>query len=100
LKSESNLLAGIFDKRFEYFDIFSKVKSLFPDGVKLDSFELEGKRSFVLNGSTIDLKSLDKVEEMVADIERGKNKDFRRVKLMSVDVEDGHWNFKMEAFLR
>lgn len=95
LKQGIGILSGIFDTRFKYSDVFDKIDELFPPGVDLVSFELKGKKSFVLEGSTFGFESLDEIEDIIERIKEGKDKNFRSVNLSSLLVVDdrGGCNF-------
>ncbi|MBU1129764.1 hypothetical protein KKE45_00390 [Patescibacteria group bacterium] len=101
IKQDVGMLDEVFGSRFEYSEVFGKVKNLFSSKVDLRSFKLiNGKKGFVLEGAVAGFESVDEIEIIVQRIKEGKDKDFGSAELTGLSVADDYWEFKMEVLLR
>ncbi|MBP9817959.1 hypothetical protein KBC75_04395 [Candidatus Shapirobacteria bacterium] len=97
LKYKSKLVGKALSQRFEYGKAFEKVNSLFPEGIKLTSFELESRGNFKVSGTTQGKENVDKLERLITNINEGNDEKFSSIMMNSLAVKGDTWSFDMEA---
>lgn len=101
VKYTAKLVGKVLNDRFEYGSSIKKINSLFSSGIELVDYQINSNRKIVLNGKTANGNNIDEVENIVKEINEGKNSDFKSAQLNSVSISpDGSgWNFTMEVSL-
>lgn len=100
LKYKAKMVGGALNSRFEYGKAFETIQRLFPASIEMSKFELESTNGFNISAKTRGKENMDKVENMIADINEGKNEDFKQAKLNSLNYDQGEWSFTMEVGLK
>ncbi len=82
--------------RFEYSQVFKNFAKLYDSSIKVDSFELKGQTSFVVQGSMPNYEVAKALEQMVKDLNAKKYDGFKssRLESFSWNPKDG-WSFTM-----
>ena len=100
IKQSVEMLDEVLSDRFEYGEVFKKIEGLFSSEIDLGSFELKGRKSFVLEGIATGVESIAEVESVILRIEEGQDKDFKSVEFTNLSMIGNDWKFKMEVTLR
>jgi len=95
IKYQAKIVGQVLASRFEYGEAFTQINQLFPVEAKIDKSELKNNtNSFFVSGVIGDDAVVDKLEEMVIDINNGKNKYFKKMELTGVGWGAGGWKFE------
>lgn len=100
LKYKAKMVGKTLATRFEYGKAFETVNSLFPEGIKLDNFEMDPGGFFKVTGTTIGRENVDKLERLVETINSGGDARFVSIALTSLSVKSGEWKIGMEVTLK
>ena len=100
LKYKAKLVGGVLSSRFEYGKAFEIIKGLFPEGITMTNFELKDRGGFAITAKTFGHDNINKVEQMMADINSGKNQNFSSARLTLLNYSQDNWNFMMEVALK
>ncbi len=100
LKYKAKMVGKALLTRFEYGKAFETVNSLFAEGTKLENFKMDPNGSFIVAGTVIGRENLDKLENLVEDINLGKDDRFESVKWSALSVRSGIWKAEMEVLLK
>ena len=100
LKYKAKMVGKALAARFEYGKAFETVNSLFPEGIKLENFEMDPGGFFKVTGTMIGRDNVDKLESLVSDINAGGDSRFESIKLSSLSVRLGVWKVGMEVALK
>lgn len=100
LKYQAKLVGKALAARFEYGKAFETVNELFPDGIQLNDFEMDPSGFFKVTGSTSGKTNVDKLENLVATVNSGKDDRFKAIRLTSIQLKNGVWKFVMEVDLK
>ena len=100
LKNNAKLVGESLNSRFEYGKSFELIQSLFPSGITLSRYNLQDKGMFVVDGTTTGKINVDKLENIVNEINSGKREGLAKCQLTALGVDNNTWNFTMEVGLK
>lgn len=99
VKYQAKVVGQVLAERFEYGSSIEMVKSLFSQNIKIEDVQIEGKKQFVLIGTTNDGNHVSEIEEKVVDINNGGLEGFSGAVLKNIQLKSGIWTFEMEVSL-
>jgi Tfp pilus assembly protein PilN len=100
LKYRAKTVGQVLDSRFEYGKAFEEMNGLFPPGVTLTEFKLINIGKLQLSAATDGGVNMDKVEAVVAGVNKGQNPEFKNAKITSLSFKDNSWTFALEVNLK
>jgi len=99
LKYNAKLVGEVLGSRFEYGQAFKTVATLFPEGISLNSYELQDRGMFSIQGQAVGA-DIDKVEKIVEMIKSGQDERFKQINVKTLSLKNNIWIFAAEVTLK
>ncbi len=100
LKYRAKIVGQLLATRKEYGTMYQSLRSAFPSGMVLESTELTTNETFKIEAAVTGLKSMDAVEDWMAEVNRGSINGLSKLNLESVSVIGDSWKIKFEILLK
>lgn len=99
VKYQAKVVAAVLQQRFEYGSSMEKIKNIFSDKVFIDSFDLTEDKTYKIEATISEAKSIDELEMRIDDINQGRVDGFKSAKLESLEIKTNGWKFVLEVVL-
>jgi hypothetical protein len=100
IKYQTKVVAKVLESRFKYGESMTMVNNLFSEDVKIKDVLIKENKSFEVSCEGDSRKAVDKVENIVSDINSGQISGFASAKLSKISVGSRGWSFTVNLFLK
>jgi hypothetical protein len=100
IKYQAKIVGKVMDQRFEYGQAFAAINKLFPAEVIVEKSDFKDETTFNVEGMIINDLAVTQVEQLVADINAGKNEYFNRMELKQMAWSISGWKFGATVYLK
>lgn len=100
IKYQAKIVGKVMDQRFEYGQAFVAIGKLFPPEVILEKSDFRSEKSFNVIGVTSDDAAVGVIEQIIADINSGRNDFFSKMELKKMNWSSSGWRFEAVVDLK
>lgn len=100
VKYQAKVVGQVLGERFEYGSSIDRVRSLFPESIKIEDVQIEDKEKIILKGTIVDGQQITELEQRIVSINNNEVEGFSRAILTNIQIRSGVWSFTMEVKLK